>query len=403
MTTIQTATDFLVYWRILRKRLWLTVLILLVTEGVILAVTYTAKPVYRATVRLQVLATDRSDVSLFTTYRASSTVDEVQQAQNDFMRALRSPFVAWKTIANLNLEIGAMDLLAGLSTATEGDFVIVTVEADDPGRAEAIATAQVNNALEYYRSVRATPSKVLLQFVSDLLASEKQNMLNAEEALLAFKQQHNIDSIAQETQALQDLIRNLKLERERAEMERVRNDVFAQAYRAEAQKATQKAEELATVTKDGEELAPNTRKFYLDLAGQHEATALSYEAKRDGYAASLTLYDQMIATREQELRNLLELYAQYNDLEREFVRAQNNYNFLRDKENEARLKQAQAERLGYIQVTEPARKPDAPVPSKMVQLLAVGGVVSVLTGFILSFLIEFFSSLGKAAKKERVA
>jgi uncharacterized protein involved in exopolysaccharide biosynthesis len=403
MTTIQTATDFLVYWRILRKRLWLTVLILLVTEGVILAVTYTAKPVYRATVRLQVLATDRSDVSLFTTYRASSTVDEVQQAQNDFMRALRSPFVAWKTIANLNLEIGAMDLLAGLSTATEGDFVIVTVEADDPGRAEAIATAQVNNALEYYRSVRATPSKVLLQFVSDLLASEKQNMLNAEEALLAFKQQHNIDSIAQETQALQDLIRNLKLERERAEMERVRNDVFAQAYRAEAQKATQKAEELATVTKDGEELAPNTRKFYLDLASQHEATALSYEAKRDGYAASLTLYDQMIATREQELRNLLELYAQYNDLEREFVRAQNNYNFLRDKENEARLKQAQAERLGYIQVTEPARKPDAPVPSKMVQLLAVGGVVSVLTGFILSFLIEFFSSLGKAAKKERVA
>jgi len=391
------------YVYIIWKRLWLIVLLLVVTEGVILGLSFTAKPVYRASVRLQVLATDRADVSLFTQYRSSSTVDEIQQAQSDFTRALKSGFVAWKTIADLNLEIGALDLLAGLSTAAEGDFLIVTVESDDPGRAEDIANTQVENALEYYRAVRATPSRVLRQFVSDLLASEKQKMLDAEKALLDFKQKHNLESIKQETTALQDMIRALKLERERAVIEQERAAIFAQVYRAEQKKAEEKAAEIGAMTKDGEEtVAPYTQKFYLDLARQHEARALDYEAQRDGYARSLAIYDQAIAERSDELRNLLGLYTEYNDLERELTQATNNYNFLWDKENEARLKQAQAEKLGYIQITEPARKPDAPVPSKTLQLAAAGGAVSVLVGLILAFLIEFLSSLGRAMRKQRV-
>jgi capsular polysaccharide biosynthesis protein len=143
---MQAAADFWVYFNIIWKRLWLTILLFLITVGVILSISYTAKPVYRATVRLQVLAADRSDISLFTEYRSSSTESEIQQAQNDFLRALKSGFVAWKTVADLNLEIGALELPEGLSTAIEGDFIVVTVESDDPGRAEAIVTTQVNNA-----------------------------------------------------------------------------------------------------------------------------------------------------------------------------------------------------------------------------------------------------------------
>ena len=331
-------------------------------------------------------------------------MDEITQAQNDFMRALKSGFVAWKTIADLNLEIGALDLLAGLSTAVEGDFLIVTVESDDPGRAEDIANKQVNNALESYRGVRATPSKVLREFVSELLASEKKNMLDAEKALLDFKQKHNLESIKQETTSLQDMLRSLKMERERAAMEQEKAAVFAETYRTEQKKANDKATEIGGMTtKEGTPAAPYTEKFYLDLARQHEAAALNYEASRDGYARSLAIYDKAISERSDELRGLLGLYAEYNALERDLARATNNYNFLWDKENEARLKQLQAESLGYIQITEPARKPDAPVPSKTMQLAAAGGVVSVLAGLVLSFLIEFLSSLGRAARKQRVS
>ena len=423
---MQSAGDFLIYLNIIGRRLWLTILLLIVTVGVILSLSYTAKPVYRATVRLQVLATDRSDVSLFTEYRASTTVTEIQQAQNDFIRALKNGFVAWRTIADLNLEVGALDLLAGLSTSIEGDFIVVTIEADDPGRAEGIATRQVNNALAYYREGRATPSRVLLEFVTEQLAAERKSMLDAENALFEFKRQHNIDSIQQETRALQDLIRSLQLERDRAEIEMERAKVFAAIYRAEQLKADQEAdaiermelelleaveaaaEEGIAVEADlGEEepteFAPYTKKFFRDLARQHEATAINYEARLDGYAQSLPIYERMISERTQDLKSLLDLYGEYNALERNLTRATNNYGFLRDKQNEATLKQLQAERLGYIHITEPARKPDAPVPSKLPQLLLVGAVVSVLTGFVLSFFLEFLSALRKAAKKQRVS
>ena len=419
---MQAANDFWIYLNIIRKRLWLTILLLLVTIGVILSVSMTAKPVYRATVRLQVLATDSSDISLFGQYRTVNIASEIQQAQSDFNRALRSGFVAWKTVADLNLEIGALDLLSGLSLAIEGDFINVTVESDDPGRAEAIASTQVDNALAYYRQVRATTPRVLREFVSDQLVSSRQDMLEAEQALLRFKSEHAIDSIGQETAALQDLVRNLKLERDRALIERDRADILAAIYRAEQAKANAQADAIGmmeagdgeegeeeaatdaatTVSIEDPEFAPATKKFYRDLALQHEATAIGHEARRDGHAQSLAIYDRMIAERTEELLERLDLYAEYYVLERDLNRTRSNYNFLWDKENEARLKQVQAEELGYIQITEPARRPDAPVPSRTPQLVLVGGVVSILAGFVLSFFIEFLALVGRSAKRTRV-
>jgi len=420
---MESAGDFLVYFNIIRKRLWLTILLFIVTIGVILAISYTAKPVYRATVRLQVLASDSSDVSLFTEYKSSSTATDIQQAQNDFMRALKSGFVAWQTIADLNLEIGALDLLEGLSTSVEGDFIVVTVESDDPGRAEAIATSQVDNALAYYREGRATPSRVLLTFVSEQLDASRQNMLDAEAAINDFKKGQQVDSIEMETRSLQDLLRTLTLERDRAAIESERSDIYAGIYRAEQAKALQEADAIARkeqellevaeeaaesgVTVDEEEetpeeFAPYTRKYYLDVARQQEATAIGYEAQRDGHAQSVTMYDEMIAERAADLEALIDLYDEYSALQRAYNRAASSYSFLLDKQNEATLKQLQAERLGYIQITEPARKPDAPEASKLPQLLAVGAVVSLLAGFILSFFLEFLAAVRRTAKKQRV-
>jgi uncharacterized protein involved in exopolysaccharide biosynthesis len=399
---MQAGNDFWIYLNIIFKRLWLIALLFLVTEGVIASLSVTAKPIYRATVRLQVLATDSAEVSLFATTRSTTFVSEIQQAQNDFIRALKRGSVAWKTIADLNLEIGATDLLDGLSMALEGDFIVVTVESDDPGRAEAIATAQVNNALAEYREVRATPSRVLRQFVAEQLDAEKERLAEAEQGLLRFRQAHNLGSIEQETRSLQDLIRTLKLERDRNQIEQERVAIFADLYREQQAKALRTAEEIGAQTRDGEEAAPNTKKFYSDLALQHEATALNYEAQRDGYAASLVLYDGMIAERTAELQKLLGLNDEYTALSLALTRSQQNYGFLWEKENEARLKQLQAEKLGYIQITEAARKPDQPVKSRLYQLLLVGGVVSILTGFVLSFLIEFIASVSQAARRRAV-
>ena len=344
---MQSATDFWVYLNIIRKRLWLIGLLFLVTVGVILAITYTAKPRYRATVRLQVLATDSSDIALFTTARSTTTADQVLQAENDFIRALKSGFVAWQTIADLNLDVGAPDLLSGLSFAVEGDFIVVTVESDDPGRAEGIATRQVDNALTYYRSVRATPSRVFKDFVTELLVGQKQSVDQAEQAFVALKRAHHLDSVKQETQALQELIRELESERDQGIIERERAAIYAETYRDEQSKAQDVADELAAdVDEEGVMISPSSFQYYQDQARRHEATALQYEAAHEGHVKAVELYDQMIAVRVQEMDALLDLSSQYNALETDLTRAKSTYSFLWDKQNEAGLKQLQAERTG---------------------------------------------------------
>jgi uncharacterized protein involved in exopolysaccharide biosynthesis len=172
---------------------------------------------------------------------------------------------------------------------------------------------------------------------------------------------------------------------------------------AQEEAAREKAAEIAESKEDGQVISPYTKKYFDDLAQQHKTTVLGYQVERDGHAKSVGMYDELIEKRSLELREVIELYNEFNALERELSRARDNYDFLWGKENEARLKQLQAERLGYIQIIEPARTPDAPVPSKLPQLLVVGGVVSILVGFVLSFLIEFVSSLNRAARKRRVS
>lgn len=223
-------------------------------------------------------------------------------------------------------------------------------------------------------------------------------MLKAEEAVLEFKRTHGLESVERETLALQEMVRSLKLERDRTVIELDRNDTFAQVYREQQQAAQAKANEIAASAADAD--ASGSLRFYQDLARQHEARALDYEATREGYERSLEIYDQMIEDRTEEMRNLLTLGVKFNALERDLSRATSNYNFLWDRENEARLKQLQAEELGYIQIIEPARKPDEPVPSKTMQWVMVGGVVSILVGFLLSFVIEFLGAVGRAARQQ---
>jgi len=152
------------------------------------------------------------------------------------------------------------------------------------------------------------PSRVLLEFVSELLATEQQKMVDAESALLTFKQAHSLDSIKQETQALQDLVRKLEMDHDEAMIEQDRAAIVAKIHRDEKPRRWESKEIEDQVEAEGG-AAPNTKQFYHDLAMQHQATASNYEAQRDGYTRSLQIYDEMIKQRTEELNNLLSSIA----------------------------------------------------------------------------------------------
>ena len=77
------------------------------------------------------------------------------------------------------------------------------------------------------------------------------------------------------------------------------------------------------------------------------------------------------------------------------VRAEGNYAFLENRENEARLRESQARSAGFIEVLEPARYPDQQAPSKLPRLVMLGSLLSLLAGVILAFVLEFLEALGQ--------
>ncbi|MBC7259182.1 MAG: hypothetical protein H5T65_08030 [Chloroflexi bacterium] len=382
-------TDFLMYLRVIWKRAWLIGLIVALTVGVILLTSLTAGPVYQATVRLQVIASEPGDVALFSEFRSGPAAEEISTAQQDFIAALKRPIVAWQTIADLNLGISAVDLLDRMTVGTEEEFIYISYEADSPQDAETIVTKLVDNALVYYRNLRAKRATVLRVFIAQELEKQQKSLASAKEAFLQFKLQHNLDSLQRELTAYQDELRQLRFSRDMVVMQGEQKSREATLYQEQADKATQQAEEAAARGATG------TASYYYGLARDYAQKAAEARISAEAAQVARLEYEQMISDRETRLLSLIGLTSEYDAKQTAVNEIQANVNFLSGKLNEAALKESQSLNAGFIQVAEPARQPDRPAPSQLPRLLLVGVAISAAAGIILAFVLEFIESLGR--------
>jgi len=380
-------SDIVSYIQVIRRRWWVIAILFGCTMAVVLVSSITTKPTYRAQVRLQVLAAESQEIYLFSQFKSTATADELRAAQSDFVRQLRSPAVAWQTIADLNLGIGAGELLNRLSIMTDGDYITLVAEADTPSDAEGIATQQAKNALDQYRKIRSLPSTVLLQFINDQLKVEEDQMLKAEQAFLSFKSEHSLEDLSRELTSYQDMIRNLKQQADQA-------TVAQQQALARAAKEREAAKTLLDQAA-GMGSSPFSASYLRDQAARYTAAAQDHELDATAQGAAAEQYNKLVAKRQQEMQDLLKLSTTFNALQRQQDQASGNYNFLVSKLNEAELKQSQAENLGFVQVVEPASKPSTPAPSKLGRVAVVAAVVSILAGIMLAFVLEYGDALRK--------
>lgn len=383
--------EFLVYMRIIRRRWWLILFLFAVTMAVIFLTSFSAKPVYQGKVRIQVVASESGGVSLFSQARSAPTQEQIRAAQEGFRSALFSGTVAWQTIAQLNLSISAADLLDHLDFKVDGDFINVTYSADSPQEAEKIVTTHVENSLQYHRQLQARPATVLREFVSTEIETEEKRLVAARKNMLDFKLANNLDDLDREIAAYQDEIRNLQLERDRVKTTIQAEEATAKLYKAEEKKAIEASEE-ADARK-----ATTTRDYYVSAARSYIQLALAAQTRADAAKVRQQDLEQMIARRESELSTLISLNDRLSDLQEEVNEAAANRNFLLGKLNEARLREDQALKAGFIQVIEPAREPDRPAPSQLPRIALVGAITSLLAGIILAFLLEFLAVLGREA------
>jgi uncharacterized protein involved in exopolysaccharide biosynthesis len=365
-------TEFSFPLVILRKRIWMIVLLFAVTMTVILAGALTTRPVYESAVRLQIIPIESEQVALYGQANAASGGDVVELIAFQYGQLVRSSRVARQTINQLSLSLSTDELIKGLTTYQEYGFLTVVAAADSPQTAADMVTAQVENALVAYRADQSRPAVVQGEFIAGQLAEAEQAYANVEAELLRFKLSHTLDSLADEIAAYQRAVRDLRTRREDTSL-------------AEAQLAARIAalEEEATRTTEDErsaELRRTVANLRADLAGQR------------GLQIEL---DRAIARWETELTSLIGLTDEHTRLTKAVTQARNTRDFLFNKSLEAQLKQRQGLSVGYLKVVEPARRTDRPLPSNTPRIALVGGVLSIVLGGVLAFAFEFIETLAR--------
>lgn len=401
---------------VLRRRWWLILLIMVAAVGVTFIGSLNAPPVYRSSMRLQVLVLDEQEVTLFTRLSTAASGEQVFITQSNFSDVLRSPLIAWQTIKDLGLDMSANELLDGLTVSVSADFMTVSYEASSAQLAQDILAQHVQNALEHYKSLRARPAIAAGQFIQAELDSQAQTLKAAQDDLVKFQLEHNVGDLLREINALQDVLRNLETSRSTALAEAARADTLAQQWQQfadEAEAAAEAAREqlrslvpltatlgtptaAATVAEQPalteqiqalqEEIA-----YQSDLARSYRATARTHQANAAAQRAVATEQEKVINQRKTDLAQLISLSSEYNALVAAVNSAQADYDFLRSKAVEARLKQRQIRDVGYLQVVEPPFLPAAPAPSPTLRLTLLAALISLLVGLIVALLLEFVS------------
>ena len=382
------------YIAILRKRLWMILLLFALTMIVVLASALTAKPVYQSAVRLQVIPVESEQVALYSPIR-STTGDVIDLIGYQFDQMLRSSKIAWQTITQLGLNLNAQQLLGQLSTARDYGFVTVIAGASSPEAAEQIVTAQVNHALIAYRTDQSRPAVVTGEFISEQLDETEKELAVARGELLRFKLNHSIESLDRESLANQDFVRELRTRQE--------NAILAQA---ELSARIKTLEEEAVKAEARAAAAPAESTERINAIQQANTLRNTVSALRGDLAAQKALqteFDRSIAQWETELTSLIGLSEEHTRLANAVTQAQNTRDFLFNKALEAELKQSQGLSVGYLKVIEPARRPDQPRPSRTPQIALIGGVLSLVAGAILAFVFEFIEALARDPRQQRRA
>ena len=388
---------------ILRRRWWIIALTVVTAVVVTAIAAFTAAPSYRTSLRLQTLALDDVDVTLFTRRSAGDANSQIALTQEAFSNIVQSPLVTWRTIDDLGLDLSADKVLNNLEVTASGEFVTVSYEGSTAQQAMDVLTRQVENALSNLNSIQARPAIAAGQFIETQLAEQSKTLTAAQDALLKFQLEHTVGDVEREINAMQDVLRGLQNDRDVAEIEASRAEALADQYGsfvADGEKALEAAtKQLADARAAAPEEATLAQQQEID-AIEAQVTALQDEVRANRGAqraqiaavaalrAAIAENEALSSRRATDLAQLISLSGQYNTLQDTLKNAQNDYELLRAKTAEARLKQDQISEVGAMQVVEPAFLPSASAGSVVLRLTLVAALAALLLSLVLVLVLE---------------
>lgn len=268
-----------------------------------------------------------------------------------------------------------------------------------------VLSRHVENALAYYNEIRARPASVSGQFVSSELASQGQVLRRAQDALLQFQLEHNVGDLPREINAVQDGLRGLRAARDAAQIQASQAETLAQHYQAQADATAAElaaAQQALAELSEGDAAPLAEQQASIDAqavlvaelsraAAEQRNAAQAQQALAAGQRTVSSQNERLLNQRAGDLAQLIGLSSDYNTLLAEVDSALADYDFLRGKAAEARLKEAQAISVGSLQVVDPAFLPSEPGGSSVLRVALLVAVVSLLFGLVAAMLLEFVS------------
>ncbi len=380
--------EWKIYWRTVRHYIWFLVALVLASVVTTAYLVYRTPPKYQARERLQVVAFEPGQVSLFSPERTGLTSDEVRRTKNDFVATIQDRGVAWQTVAQLHLNMDADELLSHIDVPDEeGEFVTVLATGDTPQQAQAMVTAHVQNALKTYRETRVRSVDANLEFLKGELGQLENKLAQAEDALTKFKLDHDMVSLDDAIKSHEQSVNSLRGRLESFRLSLAQAQALAKQYRKAEEEALKKVDEASekSATKD----------YYVQQARDYHASAVQQDAQAAAMQASIDAAGKLLQEEQDALVNLLSLKKSYDELERKARDLEGQRKFLQEKLFEANVKSAQIEKVGYLQVVTTAKTPERPLPKPILRWSVVSGVVSLLAGLILVFLMAAIFGTGE--------
>ena len=417
------------YWSVLRKRRWTVVTATLVLTTLAVIASYRMTPIYRATARVEVEADTPLIQSLSELYQKAEADDAFLQTQ---IQVLKSDNLAWRTIQELRLAENPAFARQPLTPAADQErrklelidafrdrvnvqlvprtrMLLVGFESSDPRLAADVASALVNNYVDYNFREKYDATRQASGWMEQQLDELKAKVEKSQQALVEYERQNQIVNTGEKQNVLEQMLSDVSRDLTTAESERMQKEsLYRQVLANRAQVAALAHSELLQKL---EEKAADLRGQYTEVSAQYGPkfpralrlqqqlgeyqSQIAREQNRviervhNDYNAALSregLAAQAFARQKEELGRLNQLLVQHNILQREFESNQQLYQNLLQRLKDATV--SAGLRSTNIHVVDSALPPTAPVRPRKPLNLALGFLGGLVLGVMCAFAQE---------------
>ncbi len=411
------------YLRIIRKRIWLLLLIFVITMTVVAIASFNATPIFMATTLLRIEKNSPSVVSIEDVYQVEVGPDEYYETQYKLIRSKRVCSEVFNRLGlgaleryeNSRDKVGAFSNDVTVESIPDTYLVNVSYESPDPELAANVANAVADEYVSYVKQQKKVISDEAESKITERIPELRKTLRESEETLRLFEEENSALSFQKRREiiytslsSLNTRITEVKQELAKAEARHasvsaaksveeilslpdVVNNAAIQAYgKQKLALEAQKAELAQTYRPDS-----NPVKAIDNKIGVVEKKIMN-EASRIVQSVRTAMEEKR--AEEQKLQTFLE---EHRELAKAFDKNVSRYDALKaDVEQNRSLYQEFMQRrkelesssqmdLGTVQIVDRAEVPKTPVrPRKLLNML-LAAVLSILGSVGLALLLEY--------------